>query len=204
MTRRALFTLALALALWAVAAPPAGGQLYRWTNERGEVHFTQGLESVPEPHRPGAKLLGYPEWPPQSQAEPASPPAPAARRSARIPFVPGSPVLVDVRINGGRSLRLILDTGASMTVIRPRALSALGVDMTGARPAEVRGVTGTSQARMVRLESLEVGTARAGPLWVLAHDASMPQGDGLLGRDFLDRFTVTLDRQERVVILSER
>jgi predicted aspartyl protease len=118
--------------------------------------------------------------------------------------VPGSPVLVDVRINGGRSLRLILDTGASMTVIRPRALSALGVDMTGARPAEVRGVTGTSQARMVRLESLEVGTVKAGPLWVLAHDASMPQGDGLLGRDFLDRFTVTLDRQERVVILSER
>ena len=26
---------------------PAHAQLYRWVNEQGEVHFTQGLENVP-------------------------------------------------------------------------------------------------------------------------------------------------------------
>jgi len=195
--------LTLTLVLCAAGAAPAGAQLYRWTNERGEVHFTQGIDSVPERYRRGATLLGYPEAPPPSRTEPPSGTTPAARGSTRIPFVPGRPVLVDARINGGRSVRLILDTGASSTTITPRALSALGVDMSRARPAEVRGVTGTAQALVVQLESIEVGAAKAGPLWILAHDAAMTQGDGLLGRDFLDRFIVTLDPRERVVILSQ-
>jgi predicted aspartyl protease len=113
-------------------------------------------------------------------------------------------VLVDVRINAGRSVQLVLDTGAALTMIAPRALSALGVDMSRTRAVEVRGVTGSTTARIVYLESLAVGEVRVGPLWVLAHDAHMPRGDGLLGRDFLDRFAVTVDPRQRVVTLSER
>ena len=194
----------LTLVLCAAGAAPAGAQLYHWTNERGEVHFTQGIESVPERYRRGAKLLGYPEAPPPSRTEPPSGTTPAARGSTRIPFVPGRPILVDARINGGRSVRLILDTGASATVISPRTLSALGVDMSGARPTEVKGVTGTASARVVFIESIEVGAAKAGPLWVISHDAAMLQGDGLLGRNFLDQFKVTIDTRERVVIFTER
>jgi len=204
MTSRSLLALTLSLALGAAAPPLAQAQLYRWTNERGEVHFTQGLETVPERFRQRARLLGYPEAPPASPAEPPSAAPPSARGLTRIPFVPGSPILVDARLNGGRSARLILDTGASATMISPRTLSALGVDMSGARPAEVRGVTGTASARAVYIESIEVGAAKAGPLWVLAHDAGMLQGDGLLGRDFLDRFKITIDTRERVVTLGER
>ena len=196
--------MALTLVLGAAGAAPAGAQLYRWTNERGDVHFTQGLESVPERYRQRATLLGYPEAPPAPSPEPPAAARPSARTLTRIPFVPGSPILVDARINGGRSVRLILDTGASATVISPRTLSALGVDMSGARPTEVKGVTGTASARVVFIESIEVGAAKAGPLWVISHDAAMLQGDGLLGRNFLDQFKVTIDTRERVVIFTER
>ena len=202
MRRLTLVSLALLLAVLGIV-PAASAQMYRWTDDRGQVHYGQGLESVPERYRQRATLLGYPEAPPAPSPEPPAAARPSARTLTRIPFVPGSPILVDARINGGRSVRLILDTGASSTTITPRALSALGVDMSRARPAEVRGVTGTAQALIVQLESIEVGEAKAGPLWILAHDASMTQGEGLLGRDFLDRFTVTLDPKERVVILSQ-
>jgi hypothetical protein len=204
MSSRWLAVTLLALGLSVALAQGARAQLYRWTNDRGEVHFTQGLESVPERFRAGARLLGYPEAPPSAAAAPAKEPARRGRGTARIPFVPGQPVLVDVRINAGRSVRLMLDTGAALTMIAPRALSALGVDMSRSRSAEVRGVTGSTTARIVYLETLAVGEARVGPLWVLAHDAHLAQGDGLLGRDFLDRFTVTVDPRERVVTLSER
>ena len=40
---------------------------------------------------------------------------------------------------------------------------------------------------------------------VVSHDAGLGSGrDGLLGRDFLDNFVVTIDSANRVVILSPK
>ena len=208
----------LGRALIALAAlvPPriAEAQLYRWVNEGGEVHFTQGLENIPERFRAGARLLGYPEATPAppvpavstapASAEPARTPPAAVRGGARIPYTPGSPILVPVRVNGLRTLRLVLDTGAESTLIHPRALAALGVDAEQGRSVTVTGVTGVAEGRSIRLESLEVGEARVEPFTVVAYDLLLREGDGLLGRDFLDRFRVNIDADARLVILSPR
>ena len=194
----------------AVAAPagPAHAQLYRWLNEQGEVHFTQGLENVPERFRASARLLGYPEASPAPA--PAGPAAtgpaatPAVRGGARIPFTPGQPILLAVKVNGLRTVRLLLDTGAQSTLIHTRALAAIGVDPSGGRPVSVMGVTGQAEGRYVGLESLEVGEARVAPLGVIAYDLLLREGDGLLGRDFLDQFNLTVDSEARVVILAPR
>jgi hypothetical protein len=217
MTRLRAAALA-ALLLGLGVATAAHAQLYRWVNEQGEVHFTQGLADIPERFRAGAKLLGYPEATPSSAppasttapaaapaTEPGAKPAPAAvRGGARIPFIPGSPILVTVRINGIRTLRLILDTGAENTLIHTRALAAIGVDPAGGRTVMVMGVTGSAEGRYVGLESLEVGQARVAPLGVIAYDLLIREGDGLLGRDFLDQFKVSVDTEARVVVLSPR
>jgi len=42
------------------------------------------------------------------------------------------------------------------------------------------------------------------PLIIIAHDADLKQADGLLGRDFLDQFKVTIDSNERVVTLAPK
>jgi len=203
----------VALALAALTSPgSAHAQLYRWVNEQGEVHFTQGLENVPERFRGGARLLGYPEAAPapapiapagSPAATPEAPP-PGVRGGARIPFTPGEPILLTVRVNGLRTVRLLLDTGAQSTLIHTRALAAIGVDSSGGRPISVMGVTGQAEGRYVGLESLEVGEARVAPLWVIAYDLLLREGDGLLGRDFLDRFKLTVDTEARVVILAPR
>jgi hypothetical protein len=55
------------------------------------------------------------------------------------------------------------------------------------------------------VESIEVEGARFGPLMVVSHDAGLGSGrDGLLGRDFLDNFVVTIDSSARVVTLSPK
>lgn len=211
MRARGLVAWVTALAMEMLVSP-AHAQLYRWVNEQGEVHFTQGLENVPERFRGGARLLGYPEAAPSpAPIAPAGPPAatpeappPGVRGGARIPFTPGEPILLTVRVNGLRTVRLLLDTGAQSTLIHTRALAAIGVDPSGGRPISVMGVTGQAEGRYVGLESLEVGEARVAPLGVIAYDLLLREGDGLLGRDFLDRFKLTVDTEARVVILAPR
>jgi hypothetical protein len=184
--------LGVALLVPAVAA----AQVYRWEDQRGTVYYTNSPERVPEFYR--SRLGPLPPVPPSTAAPvPVSP----ALAVTRIPFTPGVPILVRASIGGAGPLTLILDTGADRTMVTPEALSRLGIASVGAPRVEVRGVTGSSQGSVVQVASLEVGGARAGPLWIIAHDADLKKADGLLGRDFLEHFTVTIDSSERLVTL---
>ena len=181
------------LLLIALVPGRAQAQMYQWEDEQGTLHYTNELQNVPEPFRSRARFV---------PASPMAPPAVApAAGITRIPFTPGSPILVSATINGNGPVTLILDTGADRTMLTPMALWRLGISTAGAPQAEIRGVTGTARGELVRVDSVEVGDARAGPLLILAHDADLKQGEGLLGRDFLERFTVTIDANERVVTL---
>src|SRR3990172_8040221 len=165
VSRAAFFFLLIALLPgWAWA------QMYLWEDEQGTVHYTNELQSVPEPYRSRARFV------------PASPMAPPAVAPAQ-------------------GVTLILDTGADRTLLTPMALWRLGISTDNAPPAEIKGATGTARAALVQVLSVEVGEARAGPLLIIAHDADLKQAEGLLGRDFLERFTVTIDAKERVVTL---
>ena len=187
--------------LLAVALLPgvAIAQMYRWVDERGAVHYTEGLDSVPERYRPQARPLHFPKAPPA----PAKPETPSPGVT-RIPFTPGSPILVSAKINGESPITLILDTGADRTVVAPPALSRLGISTRNATRAEMKGATGTIQVDVVRVTSVEVGEAKVGPLLIIAHDANLKEADGLLGRDFLDQFRVTIDSKEAVVTLAPK
>lgn len=191
---------------------PASAQIYRWTDERGETRYSQGINSIPPQFRGGAVMMSTPSQP---SAPDPPPQAPASAGSsagggsptgaARIPFIPGQPIVVNARINGGGTAQLILDTGAQGTVISPTALAALGVSYRNAVRGSIKGVTGDADILAVRIESIEVEGARFGPLMVVSHDAGLGSGrDGLLGRDFLDNFIVTIDSATRVVVLTPK
>ena len=205
--------LAMALALGGLlgVVTTASAQIYRWTDERGEVRFSQGIHSVPPQFRGGAVMMSAPSQP--AAPVPTTPglaaPEPAASTPpagvARIPFTPGQPIMVSARINGGGNTQLILDTGAQGTVISPTALAALGIGYRNAVRGSIKGVTGDANVLAVRVESIEVEGARFGPLLVVSHDAGLGAGrDGLLGRDFLDNFIVTIDSAARVVTLTPK
>jgi predicted aspartyl protease len=191
-------SLATALLLIGVLLTGAGAQVYHWVDDQGVIHYTTGIESVPERYRPAARAL------PVSTADPPPSEPPAASRSGTttIPFKPGAPILVSARINGTGPVTLVLDTGAERTVVTPAALARLGIPPPNTYGAEIRGVTGASRADVVWVELLEVGSARAGPLAIIAHDAGLAQADGLLGWDFLSLFSVTIDARASVVTLE--
>jgi len=172
-------------------------QVYRW--EDGEaLHFSNSYERIPESQR---SQFGPP---PPVSVEKVDPVVPAPSTTiTRIPYTPGSPILVTANIGGTGSVTLILDTGADRTMVSPGALGRLGIAVDNSLPATIRGVTGTAQGALVQVASVEVGQAKVGPLRILVHDADF-KADGLLGRDFLDHFTVTIDSKEQQVTLAPK
>jgi len=201
MRRTAWLLVALFLVLrWPA---PADAQIYRWVDDNGVPHFTDGIDSVPDRYRSKAVPLGMKNAPPA----PAAPGAPGAKASGEtaIQFIPGQRIMVDARINGNAEARLMLDTGADRTLISPRALQAAGVRLTGpSTTAEVTGAMGSGQMQFIVIDSLEVGESRVGRMPVGSGILPPDVGDGLLGRDFLDQFNVNIDSGKGVVTLTPK
>ncbi|HXJ80064.1 MAG TPA: aspartyl protease family protein [Candidatus Methylomirabilis sp.] len=199
---RVLLGLLFSLSMGAPSSASAQIAIYRWIDADGDLHYSQGIDSVPVPLRGRAVVIGY-----DRPAEPMAPPSAASPLGAgQVRFTPGEPIMVTARLNDAGSARLMLDTGATRTLISPAVLSALGVSQANAPRASLKGVTGEAEADVVKIDSIEVGGAKFGPLLVIAHDTGFGplRGDGLLGRDYLDNFTVLIDNAAGMVTLTPK
>jgi hypothetical protein len=188
--------IAVALMVGVLGATPAAAQIYRWTDRAGVVHFTTNLDSIPAEHR--SDVYGIDASRPPGEA----PPSPRAAAST-IPVAGGEPIMVSAQLNGV-PLTLMLDTGADRTMLVPAALARAGVDGSSGRPIRVLGVTGMSDAYEITLARLDVAGARLGPVAVVVHEVPSPGLDGLLGRDLLNAFTLTVDPASGHAILTPR
>ncbi|GAB6062691.1 hypothetical protein JCM30394_14200 [Deferrisoma palaeochoriense] len=169
---------------------PAGAEIYRWTGPDGTVHFTDNLEQVPPDQRPRVRTLDDRLPPP--------------RAPDRVPLEDaGAGYLVDVRIDGRGPVRLVLDTGATSTVVSPEAARRVGLRVRTDPPVELHTAGGKIRAGWAEVRSLEVGGRSRGPLKVVVHDA-VPGADGLLGMDFLGAFRVELRSDGPSLVLHPR
>ena len=203
MHRRLVTALLVLLALWPSVV---FAQIYRWLDERGTPHYAEGIDNVPARYRGTAALLSMRNSPP-SVADTPGASAASSGAGTEIRFVPGKHIVVEARINGGASVKLILDTGAAGTLISPRALAAAGVSLTReARTARTRGVArGTEvEVQQVAVESLQVGDAHVANMVVSSYEMDMPDAEGLLGQDFLGNFNVSIDSSAGVVKLTKK
>jgi predicted aspartyl protease len=201
---------ALTLTLLTTFSPlPATAEIFKYTDERGTNHYVEGLESVPQQYRARATPLGMSnntltEPPPGASQSSATEGKEGAKGTTTIRYVPGKPIMVNATVNGSARANLLLDTGADKTMINPRVLVEAGAPLS--RPvgsAMVTGVAGSEKMQFVTINSLEVAGATVDRLTVAAYDVS-GAGDGLLGRDFLDHFSVNIDSAKGIVTLTPR
>jgi predicted aspartyl protease len=117
------------------------------------------------------------------------------------------PVLVDAEVTGpSRSitLRLVLDTGATTTLLKETVLLALGYDLASVtdRVQMTTGSLVTSVARVVLTRLSALGQHRFG-FPVLAYTlAASVSVSGLLGLDFLRDQMLTLDFRAGQIALT--
>ncbi len=187
MTRSCPVKVALAALLGLVLLCPAPAVVadLPWTDAAGVVHYTTNPDSIPGQHRDEVRII-------DASRPPGEPHAAKRAAASTIPMRDGGPIMVTAHLNGV-PLTLMLDTGADRTMLAPGALTRAGVDQGSGRRVRIIGVTGESEGREVTLARLDIAGAQLGPVAVVVHQVPAPEVDGLLGRDLLDAFTVTVD-----------
>ena len=189
---------ALCLLATMVLTTPAAADLYQWTDGDGVRHYTSDPATIPEVYREGARDIGSPRV--------REAPAGETRRNVDpgvMRFSSGAPVVAPVLINGV-ALRLMVDTGADRTVISPAAAARTGLPIDGGRSVRILGVTGSALANEMVVSHMEVAGARVGPVRVIVLETPAGSLDGLLGRDVLDFFTLTVDGNAGRATLTPR
>jgi clan AA aspartic protease (TIGR02281 family) len=129
----------------------------------------------------------------------------AATEVAGIPLHrSGNHFIVDAKPAHGRSIRLLIDTGASLTIFTPDVLEQRGIRYqdTG-RTGVFNTANGPVQAPIYKLDSLAVGDWYVSHLEVGVLDLGSGSGlDGLLGMNFLNKFQFFIDQNAAVLRLS--
>jgi len=116
----------------------------------------------------------------------------------------GGSFVVQANLNGQRTANLIVDTGATMTVLSTNIGIDLGIlGTTDTTLLTINTAGGSVQVNMSYLSSLHVGRAKAKNVAVAIHDLpDMPEHiEGLLGMSFLKHFLITLDAAQARLIL---
>ena len=128
----------------------------------------------------------------------------APRGAILVPVLStGRSMIVSATLNQIMSGNLVVDTGATNTVISSRLANLLRLQPVSR--GVVHTVGGPVLVGIVRLDSLKVGAAEVNDLPILVHDfSSDSRVEGLLGMDFLSRFQVGFDSQKHLIILSPR
>ena len=192
---RSIHFLIIILAVWVTSSY---GEVYKWVDEKGTVHFTDDLSTVPEKYRGDTETRTPPQETsaPQLQEMRKSPlPTKAAEpegitvdlvRSGEVSFT-------EVVLNESLRQHFIVDTGASFTVIRREAAKELGIPIDESTPfIPITTASSVIFNPLVTLRSIRVGEAQVENVDVLVHN--LPGNSaGLLGNSFLSKFKVVLD-----------
>jgi clan AA aspartic protease (TIGR02281 family) len=138
-----------------------------------------------------------------NDSQPPQTSAPATE-VAGIPLLrSGNHFLVDARLGETQQARLLIDTGASLTILTPEVLKRGGVT---ARPTGRTGLfttaNGQVSAPIFRLDSLSVGDWQVNNLEVGMLELQDAQFDGLLGMNFLGHFQFFIDQSRGLLRLS--
>jgi len=193
----------------------AAGEVYRWTDESGRVHFTQDLGQVPPRHRrqaeqdasqpqrsrvqtysTGAASAGDPDPGFAAASEPAD-----DGRVYRISVQrAGTSMLVPVRLNGRVTAPFLIDTGASDVLVPQAVADRLGLASgSEARTKRYSTANGVVEHPVVMLSSVSLGGATVENV---PASVSPNMEVGLLGLSFFNHFTYNVDTASGVVTLQ--
>lgn len=112
---------------------------------------------------------------------------------------PGGHFITAGSING-RSVRFMVDTGATVLALGREEAQRLGLDLSTSTPALSETANGTVQVQMINLTRVRVGDVEVANVAAMVLPAAMPYV--LLGNSFLTRFQMR--RENDVMRLEQR
>ncbi len=210
-------------------SPGFSGEFYKWTDDNGNVNFSDSLDKVPEKYRnqiesrrfgngdeEGGENKNIKTSPPESLERPhgqrrvseAENQTAQPLKRYEVPYKPyeGSArrVIVDAKFNGSVTAPMAIDTGAPGTVISIALAKKLGLlDESHGRLFAASGIGGTARALRSIIDDIQVGEARSHFIPTTITAEISKSFDGLLGLDFFPNYSITIDAKRKVVVFEE-
>lgn len=122
----------------------------------------------------------------------------------------GAVLLVAAEINGQGPYNLVLDTGATLTCLDEQLVAELSLPRKTGAVGLGAGVGGSGRVELVHVNSVRLGATTVPDLTAcvldLRHLRDLGAGgvSGLLGLNFLTRFRVSLDFEDRLMTLQRK
>ncbi len=181
----------------------ASSEIFRWTDEAGNLHFAQSIQQVPPQYRKQAFSESSTKNEGSFQTYTTNSEYQRSRASGkyRIPFVAeGSLMRVTAIINGHLEVPFIIDTGASGVSLPASAASRLGISIgPNTQRVTMQTANGAIELPVVRLDSVDLAGARVDGLMATLNPT---MSIGLLGGSFFNQFTYGVDPAARVITLE--
>jgi hypothetical protein len=125
--------------------------------------------------------------------------------SYEVPLFPSrkAGLLLRARINGGRELKLIVDSGAAGVVLNPSASRGLKLEFLGSMSLAGYGSGPMGQAQLALAEAFETaGFQIANLLLKVSQIELTPDADGVAGLDLFENFLIRVDAPARLLVLT--
>jgi aspartyl protease family protein len=167
----------------AVGQTTAGVKFKRWQGADAEIERAGQVLLVRAGGAPATVGAGAPR---------------AAARELVMAAGPGGHFTAQGSING-KSVRFMVDTGATLVALGREDADRMGIDLTGARVAMMQTANGTVASQLVTLNSVRVGDLELNNVGAVVMPHAMPMV--LLGNSFLSRLQM---RRENDIMRLER
>ena len=155
-----------------------------------------------------SKKISYPEWSVDSHIETCKEileELPISDMSEKMTVVPikvkRNRIFVEAVLNDAKPANLLLDTGASTSLLTPAMAAHVGLEPAADAQKWTVSLLGDKQVKMpfVKLPVIRVGGAvvRNLSVGVYSVDPDKPNIHGILGEDFLSHYIVSVDHKSK-------
>ena len=198
------FFCALGVLVLLMQASPSHSKIYKWKDKNGKIHFTDSLSKIPPKYRKKGELKTMKGAPADSEDSVKLNYSKDSSYNYAIPVKPhgAGHFIVEVKINGGVTANLMVDTGASMVILSERLGDILRVTNNRNLPTLTFDTAGGKiESPLFVLDSLRIGSAEAFGVEASTNPFFNGDVDGLLGMSFLGDFKVEIDRENLKMFL---
>ena len=193
------------------------GQMYRWVDENGQLHFSNSPQDVPDevrnknneysPNSSSITINNDNKKPIKSNTDAGS--KTLSKDTISIPYTAkegyANRVIIDVTFNGQVTVPMMVDTGSPGLVISNSLADYLNLfDEEGGRlMVVISGIGGQKIATKTIIDKLTIGgiTEKFIPTHIVS-GMSSNHYQGLIGMDVLSSYTITIDPTQHKLVAN--